>query len=435
VLCLDLDHFKEVNDTLGHAADDVLLRLVAERLRHCACDADLIVRLGGDEFAIVLASGVDGAASATPLATRVIESIGPSYEVQDRDIVVGASIGFTLSEPGIPGAEFLKRTEVALSRAKEERGTFVLFAAGMDDHLRARRGLEAELRRAIQRSEFELYYQPLYSLVEDRVTGFEALLRRNSPTRGRVAPADFIPLAEQTGLIVPVGEWILRTACAEAASWPAYIRVAVNLSFLQFKSKRLVALVHETLEETGLAPRRLELEITETVLVQESDLLLTMLHSLHDLGVRISMNDCGTGYSSLSYLRRFPFDKIKIDRSFVGDLLGPPRRRGHHGRTAFGGGNDCGDDSASHNGAWLEPRHVDHGRGGGERPAVRAGAPGGLHRGARLCHQPAAAGLGGHGDAAAAGVRAGPDCQRSARLVAPGGVTDATAGRLVLSAG
>jgi len=328
VLCLDLDHFKEVNDTLGHAAGDVLLRLVAERLRHCARDGDLIARLGGDEFAIVLASGVDGAASATSLATRVIESIGAPYEVQGRDFVIGASIGIALSEPGIPGAEFLKRADVALYRAKEERGTFVMFAAGMDDHLHARRGLEADLRLAIQRSEFELYYQPLYSLVEDRVTGFEALLRWNSPTRGRVAPADFIPLAEQTGLIVPIGEWVLRTACAEAASWPAYVRVAVNLSPVQFKSKRLVALVQETLEASGLVPRRLELEITETVLLQETELVMTMLHSLHDLGVRISMDDFGTGYSSLSYLRRFPFDKIKIDRSFVGDLLGPPNAAG-----------------------------------------------------------------------------------------------------------
>jgi diguanylate cyclase (GGDEF)-like protein len=324
VLCLDLDHFKEANDTLGHAAGDVLLRLVAERLRHCACDGDLIAWLGGDEFAITLASGVDGATSATLLATRVIESIGPPYEVQGRDIVIGTSIGIAPSEPGIPGAEFLKRAEVALYRAKEERGAFVVFAAGMDDHLRARRGLEADLRRAIQRSEFELYYQPPYSLVEDRVTGFEALLRWNSPTRGRVAPDDFIPLAEQTGLIVPIGEWVLRTACAEAASWPAYVRVAVNLSPVQFKSKRLVVLVHETPEETGLAPRRLELEITETVLLRETDLLITMLHSLHDLGVRISMDDFGTGYSSLSYLRHFPFDKIKIDRAFGGDLLGPP---------------------------------------------------------------------------------------------------------------
>jgi diguanylate cyclase (GGDEF)-like protein len=322
VLCLDLDHFKEVNDTVGHAAGDELLRLVAGRLRHCVRDDDLIARLGGDEFAIVLTCGVDGAASATSLATRLIESITAPYEVQGHEFVVGASIGIALSDLGVAGAELLKRADVALYRAKEERGTFVFFEAGMDDHLHARRGLEADLRLAIQRGEFELYYQPLYNLVEDCVTGFEALLRWNSPTRGRVAPADFIPLAEQTGLIVPIGEWVVRTACAEAATWPEYVRVAVNLSPVQFKSKRLVALVHETLEETGLAARRLELEITETVLLQETELVMTMLHSLHDLGVRISMDDFGTGYSSLSYLRRFPFDKIKIDRSFVGDLSG-----------------------------------------------------------------------------------------------------------------
>jgi diguanylate cyclase (GGDEF)-like protein len=323
VLCLDLDHFKEVNDTLGHAAGDELLRLVAGRLSHCARDDDLIARLGGDEFAIVLTCGDDGVASATSLATRVIESIGLPYEVQGHDIVIGTSIGIVLSEPGVVGAELMKRADVALYRAKEERGAFVFFEAGMDAHLHARRGLEADLRLAIQRGEFELHYQPLYNLVDDCVTGFEALLRWNSPTRGRVAPADFIPLAEQTGLVVPIGEWVLRTACAEAASWPEYVRVAVNLSPVQFKSKRLLALVRETLDETGLAPRRLELEITETVLLQETDLVMTMLHSLHDLGVRISMDDFGTGYSSLSYLHRFPFDKIKIDRSFVGDLLGP----------------------------------------------------------------------------------------------------------------
>ena len=217
VLCLDLDHFKEVNDTLGHPAGDELLRLVAARLRHCVRDHDLIARLGGDEFAIVVASPAGGPALAASLAARLVESIGAPYEIQGHTIVIGVSIGIALSEPGVSGADMLKRADVALYRAKEERGTFAFFEAGMDELLQARLGMEADLRLALRRDEFELNYQPLYNLAEERVTGFEALIRWNSPTRGRVAPADFIPLAEQTGLIIPIGEWVLRTACAEAA--------------------------------------------------------------------------------------------------------------------------------------------------------------------------------------------------------------------------
>jgi EAL domain-containing protein (putative c-di-GMP-specific phosphodiesterase class I) len=190
----------------------------------------------------------------------------------------------------------------------------------MNDELCARRDLEADLRLAVDRDEFELNYQPIYNLDENRVTAFEALLRWNSATRGRVSPADFIPLAEQSGLIIPIGEWVLRTACAEAATWPDHVRVAVNLSPVQFKNKHLVTTVREVLEDTGLAARRLELEITETVLLQDTEAVMAMLYSLHDLGLRVSMDDFGTGYSSLSYLHRFPFDKIKIDRTFVSDL-------------------------------------------------------------------------------------------------------------------
>jgi EAL domain-containing protein (putative c-di-GMP-specific phosphodiesterase class I) len=211
---------------------------------------------------------------------------------------------------------------VALYRAKEERGCFAFFESGMDELLQARRGLEADIRLALQRGEFEVHYQPLYNLAEDRVTAFEALIRWKSPTRGQVCPADFIPLAEQTGLIVPIGEWVLHTACATAASWPNHVRVAVNLSPIQTRSKHLVELVRETLARTGLPARRLELEITETVLLQDTETVMQMLHSLHEMGVKISMDDFGTGYSSLSYLRRFPFDKIKIDRSFISDLRG-----------------------------------------------------------------------------------------------------------------
>ena len=322
VMCLDLDHFKEVNDTLGHPVGDELLRLVAARLRQCVRETDLIARLGGDEFAVVVASRTDGLALATALAHRLVASIGAPYDVKGHNIVIGTSIGIAVSEPGLSGADLLKRADVSLYKAKEERGTFVFFEAGMDEQLRARLGLEADLRIALLRGEFELNYQPLYNLIEDRVTAFEALIRWNSPTRGRVSPEHFIPLAEQTGLIIPIGEWVLRTACTEAANWPDHVRVAVNLSPIQTRHKNLVTLVRATLEQTGLPARRLELEITETVLLQDTEAVMTMLQSLHNMSVRVSMDDFGTGYSSLSYLRRFPFDKIKIDRSFIGDLCG-----------------------------------------------------------------------------------------------------------------
>jgi len=320
VMCLDLDRFKEVNDTLGHPVGDELLRLVAARLRQCVRDNDLVARLGGDEFAVVAASRADGVALATALAHRLVASIGAHYDVQGHNIVIGTSIGVALSEPGISGADLLKRADVSLYKAKEERGTFVFFEAGMDEQLQARLDLEADLRAALQRGEFELYYQPLFNLIENRVTAFEALIRWNSPTRGRVSPEHFIPISEQTGLIIPIGEWVLRTACAEAAGWPDHVRVAVNLSPVQTRHKNLVPLVRTTLEQTGLPARRLELEITETVLLQDTETVMTMLQSLHDMSVKVSMDDFGTGYSSLSYLRRFPFDKIKIDRSFIGDL-------------------------------------------------------------------------------------------------------------------
>ena len=242
----------------------------------------------------------------------------------DRDIVIGTSIGIALSEPGLPGTELLKRADVALYRAKEERGSVAFFDPSMNEQLNARRGLEADLRSAVQRGEFEVHYQPLYSLRYDRITAFEALVRWNSPTRGHILPDVFIALAEQTGLIVPIGEWVLRTACAEASHWPDHVRVAVNLSAVQFKNKRLAATVRGILEDTGLPARRLELEITETVLLQDTEAVMTMLRDLHDLGVRVAMDDFGTGYSSLSYLHRFPFDAIKIDRSFVTDLRVAP---------------------------------------------------------------------------------------------------------------
>jgi diguanylate cyclase (GGDEF)-like protein len=325
VVCLDLDHFKEVNDTLGHAAGDELLRQVTARLRHSVRDHDVVARLGGDEFAIVIANEAGSPAALMALATRLVESIGAPYEIQGHRVVIGTSIGIALSEPAVSSGDLLQRADIALYHAKGERGTFAFFEPGMNEQLRARRDLEADLRLAVDRGEFELNYQPIYNLDENRVTAFEALARWNSATRGLVSPADFIPLAEQSGLIIPIGEWVLRTACAEAATWPDHVRVAVNLSPVQFKNKRLVTMVREVLQDTGLAAGRLELEITETVLLQETEAVMAMLYSLHDLGLRVSMDDFGTGYSSLSYLHRFPFDKIKIDRAFISDLrIAPP---------------------------------------------------------------------------------------------------------------
>jgi diguanylate cyclase (GGDEF)-like protein len=319
VLCLDLDHFKDVNDTLGHAAGDALLCQVTERLRHCVRVHDVVARLGGDEFAVLMVD-IDGPAMAASLAERLIERISAPYDIEGHHIVIGTSIGIALAEADAVASDLLKRADVALYEAKKERGAFCFFACGMDEHLHLRRGLEADLRAALLRQEFELFYQPLLNLAENRISGFEALLRWCSDDRGTVAPADFIPLAEQTALILPIGEWVLRTACVEAARWPDDVKVAVNLSPVQFRNKHLVAHVRAALAESGLAPRRLELEITETVLLQDTEAVMSVLCQLHALGVRIAMDDFGTGYSSLSYLRRFPFDKIKIDRSFITDI-------------------------------------------------------------------------------------------------------------------
>jgi diguanylate cyclase (GGDEF)-like protein len=324
LLMLDLDRFKEVNDTLGHPVGDELLRLVASRLQACVRDHDLIARLGGDEFAVVVRIPNDCSAIASSLATRLIDAVIPPFELHGHNIVIAMSIGIALSEPNVSVADMLKRADVALYRAKDDGGTFVFFTPGMDEPLQARLGLAADLRLAVQRGEFELNYQPLYDLAQDRVTAFEALIRWNSPSRGRVEPTDFIPLAELTGLIIPIGEWVLRTACTEAMHWPDHVRVAVNISPVQIKNNDLEALVRETLELTGLPARRLELEVTETVLLHDTQAVLTMLQDLHEIGVRVSMDDFGTGYSSLSYLHRFPFDRIKIDRSFIADLRGTP---------------------------------------------------------------------------------------------------------------
>jgi len=325
VLCLDLDHFKNVNDTLGHPVGDVLLKMVAERLSNCLRDTDVVGRFGGDEFAVIMPI-VDGIRDAEGLARKLIDVLSSPYEIGGQEIVIGASIGIAIApSDGNAADALLRNADIAMYRAKADgRGQFHFFEPEMDRCIQARRTLELELRKALSNGEFELYYQPVVNLRSGDVSGFEALLRWHHPERGMVSPAEFIPLAEETGLIIPLGEWVLRKACAEAITWPLPIKVAVNLSPVQFKSRNLVQAVLTALAYSRLPPERLELEITETVLLGDTDANLATLHQLRKLGVHISMDDFGTGYSSLSYLRSFPFDKIKIDQSFVRELTERP---------------------------------------------------------------------------------------------------------------
>jgi diguanylate cyclase (GGDEF)-like protein/PAS domain S-box-containing protein len=321
VFCIDLDGFKDVNDALGHPVGDALLRLAAERLRACAREGDTVARLGGDEFAIIQDS-IQDVEQAGALARRIVEVIGAPFHVDEHDVVVSASIGIAVApHDGSDPDNLLKYADMALYAAKTDgRRTYRFFEAEMNERLHARRAMETDLRAAFQRDEFELYYQPSIDIQSGRIVGFEALLRWNHPERGVVLPGEFIALAESIGLIVPLGEWVLRQACAAAARWPDDIAVAVNLSPLQFKNANLVQTVTTALAASGLPPRRLELEITESVLLQENENNPATLHRLRDLGVRIALDDFGTGYSSLSYLRVFPFDRIKIDGSFVKEL-------------------------------------------------------------------------------------------------------------------
>lgn len=322
VHCIDLDRFKTVNDTLGHPIGDALLKTAAERLRACVREGDTIARLGGDEFAVVQC-GLTDLSGATRLAGRIVEALAETFELQGHQVMIGGSVGVAVSpNDGSDSDELLKKADMALYRAKADgKGAFHFFERAMDEALQARRALELDLRLALAEGQFELHYQPLFNLGADKVTGCEALLRWRHPVRGMVSPADFIPLAEEIGLINPLGEWVLREACREAAGWPDHVRLAVNLSPAQFRDKHLVTTVVSALAASGLAAERLELEITESVLLQDTAGNMSILHDLKALGVRISMDDFGTGYSSLSYLRSFPFDKIKIDQTFVRDIL------------------------------------------------------------------------------------------------------------------
>jgi diguanylate cyclase (GGDEF)-like protein len=321
VLCLDLDRFKEINDSLGHATGDALLRTVSDRLRGCIGDLDTVARHGGDEFSIVQIAQEQPIA-ATSLAGNVLDAMALPFDLNGEQVTVGVSIGIAVSPvDGHTADELLKNADLALHRAKAEgRGAYRFFEAGMDADMQERCKLQLDLRKALSQGEMQLYYQPVVNLERNEICGLEALLRWAHPERGMISPGTFIPVAEETGLIVPIGEWALRQACADAAQWPEHIKVAVNLSPAQFKSRNLVQMVFAALATSGLAASRLELEITESVLLHDNAATVATLHQLRSLGVRIAMDDFGTGYSSLSYLRSFPFDKIKIDRCFVKDL-------------------------------------------------------------------------------------------------------------------
>ena len=321
LLCLDLDHFKQVNDTLGHPFGDELLRAVATCLKGCLQDSDMVARLGGDEFAIVqpIFGGVE---EASILARRISKALAAPFEIEGHRISVGVSIGISLAPAdGTSYGKLLKNADVALYKAKADgRNTWRYFESEMDEQLQARRLLELDLREAIEKDQLELHYQPIFDVVEHRVSGVEALVRWRHPGRGLVPPSAFIPLAEEIGFITHIGDWVLKRACRDAASWAWPITVAVNVSAAQFREGRLVAKVIETLFDTGLPASRLDLEITESVLLTNNAPTLVALNQLRELGIKISMDDFGTGYSSLSYLRSFPFDKVKIDRSFTCDV-------------------------------------------------------------------------------------------------------------------
>ena len=321
VLCLDLDRFKTVNDTLGHPVGDKLLMAVAGKLRGLVRETDTVARLGGDEFAIILGN-LKKTTDTTDFAGRLIRALSEPHDTGEHLVVTGVSIGIALApDDGIDPDQLLKCADLALYRAKSGgRGRYCYFEPEMDALLQKRRLLELDLRTALAAHEFELYYQPIVDIDRDDVCGFEALLRWHSPRRGMVSPLDFVPLAEEIGLIVDIGRWVLEKACREATLWPDHIKVAVNVSAAQFKDFVLVDAVQSALALSGLRPSRLEIEITESIMITDSRHACDVLYRLKELGLSISMDDFGTGYSSLGYLRSFPFDKIKIDKSFVQGL-------------------------------------------------------------------------------------------------------------------
>jgi diguanylate cyclase (GGDEF)-like protein len=323
VIMLDLDRFKNVNDSLGHAAGDALLREAANRLRSALRDGDILARLGGDEFAIIQAACADQRMGSTDLATQICRRMSEPFQLPGHRVEVGVSIGIAMSpEHGDDPRELLKKADLALYRSKSAgRNCFTLYDDAMSLELEARNTLESDLREAIARGQMELHYQPVFDVKTGDRRGVEALVRWRHPNRGLIPPDQFIPLAEETGLIVPLGEWVLRRACRDATPWPADVRVAVNLSAVQFKQAELFDVIMSVLSETGLPPERLELEITESVLLERGAENYAFMQRLKKVGISFALDDFGTGHSSLSCLTAFPFDKIKIDKSFVSSLM------------------------------------------------------------------------------------------------------------------
>ncbi|MCW5696207.1 MAG: EAL domain-containing protein [Bauldia sp.] len=319
VLFIDLDEFKQVNDTLGHPRGDLLLIAVADRLRAVVTAPDTVARYGGDEFVVLRHVGEEDIAGVEELTRRILESVSQPYDIDGHQVVIGASAGIALApKDGADPDLMLKNADMALYYAKAAgKAVWRLFDPSMDDQAKARMALEHDLRQAVAEEQFELYYQPLINLRTMRIQTCEALLRWNHPVRGRVSPAEFIPVAEDIGVIVQIGDWVIRQACLECAKWPSDVRVAVNLSSVQFKRDQLLVVISEALEAAGLPPHRLEIEITESVLLKDTDDVRALLQQLVERGIRISLDDFGTGYSSLSYLHTFPLSKVKIDRSFV----------------------------------------------------------------------------------------------------------------------
>lgn len=321
VLCLDLDHFKDVNDTLGHAAGDDLLKQATARIKALLEHNDFLARLGGDEFAIVQTTK-DQPHHATQLASQIIAALARPFDLDGTEAYVGASVGITIQngDEQIKAATLLKQADLALYRAKGKcRGSLQFFAEHMNQQLLIRKQLEGDLRRAIPAGQLELEFQPQINLTSGKMVGVEALLRWNHPTKGRVPPDQFVHLAEETGLIIPIGDWVIRQACAQASDWPE-LKFAVNVSPIQFRQGNIIETVRSALDTEGVNPNRLEIEITEGILLQNTEETIAILSELKAMGVRIAMDDFGTGYSSLNYLRRFDFDKIKIDQSFIAGL-------------------------------------------------------------------------------------------------------------------
>jgi diguanylate cyclase (GGDEF)-like protein len=319
--CLDLDQFKVINDTLGHPAGDALLVEAGHRVQQAA-RGHFVARLGGDEFVVLQTVGEDRDA-IDRLARDILEAMARPTAIEGNELVPSTSIGIAIApQDGSDGGTLLRNADLALYRAKEAgRGTFAFFEESLNQRAQQRRQIESDLRLAVERGEFELHYQPLFDLEQNRICSFEALLRWNHPTRGPILPGEFIAITEDTGLIVPIGAWVIREACARAATWPDNIKVAVNVSAVQFHRGGLHETILRALADSGLAPARLEIEITESIFLEGGEATLRLLHSLRSLGVRVALDDFGTGYSSLSYLQSFPFDKLKIDRSFIQNLL------------------------------------------------------------------------------------------------------------------